>query len=138
MSDASSGESRQPVTLAEVAKAVGGKMSGDERVVITDVTHDSRQAKLGSLFVAIRGELFDAHKFVPQVLAQGAVGVLSEMERPDDFNAAWIQVPDVRRAMALAFRSARSSTSRIGFLCADVSGIWLGITRKGILSFLSN
>src|SRR5258708_3027274 len=93
---------RQPITLGEIAKEVEGKLSGDERVVVGDVTHDSRQANAGSLFVAIRGELFDAHKFVPQVIAQGAVGVLSELERPADFGAAWIEVNDVRRAMALA------------------------------------
>jgi UDP-N-acetylmuramyl pentapeptide synthase len=49
---------------------------------VSDVTHDSRQAKGGSLFAAVRGELFDAHKFVPQVMEQGAVGVISEQERP--------------------------------------------------------
>jgi UDP-N-acetylmuramoyl-L-alanyl-D-glutamate--2,6-diaminopimelate ligase len=68
------------------------------------------------LFVAIRGELFDAHKFVPQVLEQGAVGIISELEPPAVWRSpttsqlgsglapapSWIQVPDVRRAMALA------------------------------------
>ena len=34
---------------------------------------------------AVRGELFDAHKFVPQVMEQGAVGVISEQERPAEF-----------------------------------------------------
>ena len=54
------------------------------------------------MFVAVRGELFDAHKFIPQVIKQGAAGVLSELERPADFTGAWIQVEDIRRAMALA------------------------------------
>src|SRR5437763_11147063 len=56
----------------------------------------------GSLFVAVRGELLDAHKFIPQVMQQGAVGVISELERPANFTGAWIQVENVRRAMALA------------------------------------
>lgn len=90
------------MTVSEVAKATGGNFVGDGNVPVTDVTHDSRQAKQGSLFVAIRGELFDAHKFVPQVMEQGAEGVLSELERAADFNGTWIQVEDVRRAMALA------------------------------------
>src|ERR1700694_6338996 len=100
MADATKAEN--PVTLGQIAKEGGGKLSGDERLEVNDVTHDSRQAKQGSLFVAIRGELFDAHKFVPQVIEQGAVGVLSELERPGDFNGAWLQVKDVRPAMALA------------------------------------
>jgi UDP-N-acetylmuramoyl-L-alanyl-D-glutamate--2,6-diaminopimelate ligase len=69
---------------------------------VTEVTHDSRQAKAGSLFVAVRGELFDAHRFIPQVMAQGAAGVISEQAAPPDFAGAWLQVENVRRAMALA------------------------------------
>src|ERR1700704_5890522 len=109
MSDQNRGEKSQPVMLGEVARTVGGKLSGDERALVIDVTHDSRQAGKGSLFVAVRGELFDAHKFVPQVIQQGAAGVISELEPPAEFGsgsglapAAWIQVNDVRRAMALA------------------------------------
>ncbi len=90
----------------------GGRLSGDERVAVTDVTHDSRQAGQGSLFVAIRGELFDAHKFIPQVMQQGAVGVISELERPADFAGAWIQVENVRRAMALAAAAVHHHPSR--------------------------
>src|SRR6266568_5506374 len=113
-------EDRQPVTLAEIAKTVGGKLSGDEQGIVSDVTHDSRQAGNGALFVAVRGELFDAHKFVPQVIEQGAVGILSELESPVVFQSgrglapapAWIQVADVRRAMALAAAEVHHHPSR--------------------------
>jgi UDP-N-acetylmuramoyl-L-alanyl-D-glutamate--2,6-diaminopimelate ligase len=54
------------------------------------------------LFVAVKGALLDAHKFIPQVMSQGALGVISESERPADFSGAWLQVGNVRRAMALA------------------------------------
>jgi UDP-N-acetylmuramoyl-L-alanyl-D-glutamate--2,6-diaminopimelate ligase len=103
---------KKPVTLEDIARAVDGKLSGDDYVMVTDVTHDSRQAGPGCLFVAIRGELFDAHKFVPQVIGQGAVGVLSELERPSDFNGAWLQVKDVRRAMAVAAAAVHRHPSR--------------------------
>src|SRR3984893_327603 len=69
-----------PVTLRDVAQAIDCVSSGDDQALVSGVTHDSRQAKQGSLFVAIRGELFDAHKFVPQVIEQGAVGIISELE----------------------------------------------------------
>ncbi len=91
-------ENSRPVTLGEIAKAVNGKLLGNEAAIVTDVTHDSRQAGPGCLFVAIRGELFDAHQFVPQVIEQGAVGVISELERPSDFKGAWLQVENVRRS----------------------------------------
>ena len=112
MSNTTSAEDIRPVTLGEIAKTVGGQLSGDEQAAVIDVTHDSRQAKSGSLFVAVRGELFDAHKFVPQVMEQGALGVISEMARPADFAGAWIQVNDVRRAMALAAAEVHHHPSR--------------------------
>lgn len=90
------------VTAAAVAQVTGASLSGDADAVVTDVTHDSRQAKAGSLFAAVRGELFDAHKFVPKVLEQGAAGVISELPAPADFTGIWLQVEDIRRAMALA------------------------------------
>ena len=59
------------------------------------------------------GALFDAHKFVPQVMAQGAVGVLSEQPAaPDGFVGAWLQVKNIRRAMALAAAEVQGHPSR--------------------------
>jgi UDP-N-acetylmuramoyl-L-alanyl-D-glutamate--2,6-diaminopimelate ligase len=102
----------QPVTLKQVAAATGGNLSGDENFVVTDVSHDSRRAGPGSLFVAVRGGLLDAHKFIPQVIAQGALGVISELDRPADFNGAWLRVDNVRRAMALAAAEVHHHPSR--------------------------
>jgi UDP-N-acetylmuramoyl-L-alanyl-D-glutamate--2,6-diaminopimelate ligase len=100
------------VTVEDVARAANGHASGDLNSEVTDVAHDSRQAKEGTLFVAVRGELFDAHKFIPKIMEQGAVGVISELQRPSDFNGAWIQVEDIRRAMALAAAEVHHHPSR--------------------------
>ncbi len=105
-------ENQSPVSAADVAARAAGTLSGDATAIITDVTHDSRQAKTGSLFAAVRGELFDAHKFVPQVMEQGAVGVISELEAPADFQGTWIQVEDIRRAMAVAAAEVHHYPSR--------------------------
>src|SRR5437764_2071567 len=107
-------ETDSMVTVQELAQAMGG-VGGDSieaGIGVTDVTHDSRQAKSGSLFVAVRGELFDAHKFIPQVMQQGALGVISELERPADFSGTWMQVNDGRRAMALAAAEVHHHPSR--------------------------
>lgn len=45
---------------------------------ITEVVTDSRIAKKGDLFIAVKGEKFDAHDFVPQVIAQGVELVVVE------------------------------------------------------------
>ena len=39
---------------------------------------DSRSAPAGSLFVALRGESFDAHDFLDQVAARGVAAVVVE------------------------------------------------------------
>jgi UDP-N-acetylmuramoyl-L-alanyl-D-glutamate--2,6-diaminopimelate ligase len=90
----------------------GAALSGDGNALVSDVTHDSRQAKAGSLFAAVCGELFDAHKFVPRVMEQGAVGVISEQDCPQNFSGAWLQVKDIRRAMALAAAEVQRYPSR--------------------------
>ncbi len=90
------------VTVAEIARIIEAGVTGDDSLVITDVTHNSRQAGQGSLFAAVRGALQDAHKFIPQVLDQGATGVISELDPPPEFRHVWLKVANVRRAMALA------------------------------------
>ena len=105
-------EGKSPVTVQQVAKLTQAKTTGDNATIITDVTHDSRRATSGSLFAAVRGELFDAHKFVPQVMEQGAAGVLSELPAPENFAGVWLQVKDIRRAMAVAAAEVQHHPSR--------------------------
>src|SRR2546426_7501300 len=45
----------QRVTLAEIARVTGGVLTGEANALVVDVSHDSRQAREGSLFVAVRG-----------------------------------------------------------------------------------
>src|SRR5689334_25061613 len=99
-------------TAKRIAELTDAKLTGDQNRLITDVSHDSRRTGDGALFVAVSGALFDAHKFVPQVMSQGAIGVMSEREAPADFNGAWLQVADIRRAMALAAAEVQGHPSR--------------------------
>src|SRR6185369_7783087 len=102
----------QPVTLKRIASLTEAKFTSDETTVVTDVSHDSRRAGEGTLFAAVTGALFDAHKFIPQVMEQGASGVLSERPAPEGFSGAWLQVADIRRAMALAAAEVQHHPSR--------------------------
>lgn len=45
---------------------------------ITGISIDSRNIKEGELFVAIRGDRFDGHDFVPEAMRKGAWGALVE------------------------------------------------------------
>jgi UDP-N-acetylmuramoyl-tripeptide--D-alanyl-D-alanine ligase len=49
-----------------------------ERMEIKGVSIDSRTIKEGELFVAIKGDRFDGHDFVPEVIKKGAWGALVE------------------------------------------------------------
>ncbi len=72
-------------------------------IEIGTITADSRQVKSGDLFVAVPGAKADGLGFVPQAVAAGAVAVMAE-RRPDNLpeQIAFIGVPNVRRALALA------------------------------------
>jgi UDP-N-acetylmuramoyl-L-alanyl-D-glutamate--2,6-diaminopimelate ligase len=63
------------------------------------VTHDSRRAGPGSLFVAIRGLVTDGNRFVEAARRKGAVAVCSE--EPPSGEGAWVRVADAREALAV-------------------------------------
>ena len=65
--------------LAELARVTGGVLHGVD-AAFGAVTSDSRALEPGALFVALRGERFDGHQFVPEALGRGAAGAL--VERP--------------------------------------------------------
>jgi len=69
---------------------------------VEDVTHDSRQTRTGTLFVAIKGATVDGHRFVDDVKRRGAVGIISESDPPARFAGAWLKVNDARVALAKA------------------------------------
>src|SRR5829696_9957771 len=98
--------------LKQLGLITDAKFTGDETIEVTDVSHDSRRVCKGTLFAAVTGALFDAHKFVPQVMEQGAAGVLSERPAPEGFTGAWLQVEDIRCAMALAAADVQHHPSR--------------------------
>jgi UDP-N-acetylmuramoyl-tripeptide--D-alanyl-D-alanine ligase len=65
------------LTADDVAAATAGEiLQGSPAMTIGGISIDSRKLGAGDFFVAIRGERFDGHQFVGDVLARGASGVL--------------------------------------------------------------
>jgi UDP-N-acetylmuramoyl-tripeptide--D-alanyl-D-alanine ligase len=62
------------------------------------VSTDSRNIRSGNLFVALRGERFDAHDFLPQLMSSGATAVVAE-RLPQGFALPALIVPDTRTAL---------------------------------------
>lgn len=75
--------------LIEILDAVSQVVDVDIDKVITD----SRIAKKGDLFIAIKGEKFDAHDFVEDVIAKGVELVVVEKIIPDVPATRQIVVP---------------------------------------------
>ena len=66
-----------PWMTADLLAATGGDLlSGDMRQFFADISIDSRNIAAGSLFVAIRGQVHDGHRFIPQVVAAGVRGII--------------------------------------------------------------
>jgi UDP-N-acetylmuramoyl-L-alanyl-D-glutamate--2,6-diaminopimelate ligase len=83
--------------LGELAQVVGGSVVGDIETVVTDVTHDSRDAGPGTLFVAVRGSTTDGHSFLSDVVAAGTAAVA--VEEPQDLAVDQLVVASTRKAM---------------------------------------
>jgi UDP-N-acetylmuramoyl-L-alanyl-D-glutamate--2,6-diaminopimelate ligase len=82
--------------VAEVPGAV--LVRGDPSLCVRGITQDTRRLEPGDLFVAIAGFDRDGLTFVPDALSRGAVAVAAEHDVHVD--AAWIRVPNARRALA--------------------------------------
>ena len=66
-----------PLPLSTIAQFAGGELVGGvATTLVTRVSTDSRTIKQGDLFVALRGEKFDAHKFIGQVAQAGAAAAI--------------------------------------------------------------
>jgi UDP-N-acetylmuramoyl-tripeptide--D-alanyl-D-alanine ligase len=67
-----------PMTLEEIASAVGGAVDGDPTTVVSaPATFDSRHVEAGGLFVAVAGERTDGHDHAQAAHAAGAAAVLA-------------------------------------------------------------
>ena len=66
---------------------------------LNGLTTDSRKIQHGDLFVALRGEHFDAHDFLAQVENSGAAAVVAE-RLPENFHLPALLVPDTKIALA--------------------------------------
>lgn len=90
------------MTISEIAKSLSAELLGPGEGATSDVTHDSRQVREGTLFVAIKGATVDGHRFIDDVMRRGAAGIISEFDPQDGFLGAWLKVANAREALAKA------------------------------------
>lgn len=89
------------MTLQTIADVLHGKLhvlnGQNAALTVTSVDSDSRRVQPGQLFVALSGEKFDGHAFLPQVTALGAAAAL--VTHPVKTELPTIEVKDTRLAM---------------------------------------
>src|SRR5262245_18276131 len=98
-------------SLNFIARACDGKLlrpESSEGAMVKRICTDSRQAKPGDLFFALKGDRFDGHDFLESVVKQGATALVVNQARnnspfripPSSFpECGVITVDDTRRAL---------------------------------------
>lgn len=88
------------MTALELERITGGRLrNGDPHTPIYHISIDSRDVDKGNLFVPLKGERVDAHRFLADT-ANGKAGcVLCSEDIAPTGDAAWIQVEDTYRAL---------------------------------------
>lgn len=116
-------EDRLPLALwdaAAIAAATGGVASGEFQCA--GVETDSRDARNGDLFVALKGEEMDGHRFIDAAFANGAAAAL--VDRPIDH--PHILVRDTTEALKALAGAARARTT------ARIIGVTGSVGKTGV------
>jgi UDP-N-acetylmuramoyl-tripeptide--D-alanyl-D-alanine ligase len=98
-------------TLDRVAEALGGGPRG--AIALTRVSTDTRNVAKGDLFVALRGESFDAHDFLREAVSKGASAlVVSDAPRAANLGVPVYEVRDTVVALGKLARFRRRAWGR--------------------------
>ncbi|MBN1942277.1 MAG: UDP-N-acetylmuramoyl-tripeptide--D-alanyl-D-alanine ligase [Phycisphaerae bacterium] len=94
------------LTGNELRQAIRGRwLSRSEPIPIRGVSIDSRTARRDDVFVAVRGETFDGHDYLPAAAAAGCVAAVVDLQHPPSpavmqhFPAGVVGAPDTRQAL---------------------------------------
>ncbi|VTN14016.1 UDP-N-acetylmuramoyl-tripeptide--D-alanyl-D-alanine ligase [Raoultella terrigena] len=113
-------------TLSQLADIASGELQGSD-LAIDEVTSDTRNITAGCLFVALKGERFDAHDFAEQARQAGAGALLVSRRLECDLPqvvvkdtrqafgelAAWVRQQVPTRVVALTGSSGKTSVKEM-------------------------
>jgi UDP-N-acetylmuramoyl-tripeptide--D-alanyl-D-alanine ligase len=106
--------------LGEIANETGGTVIGSAAVSsVRGVVTDSRKVQPGNLYVALRGDRLDGHRFVDEAFARGAVAALVDERSVLSGTRRGVLVGDTLHALGTL---ARSHRRRWGGRIAAITG----------------
>ena len=105
-------------TLAQLVDAIPGATLAGADAAFEGVSTDSRTAPAGALFVALKGETFDAHAFLGQVAGRGVAAAVVHAV-PEGWTLPAIVVPDTLVALG---RIANCWRAQFGIPVIGVTG----------------
>lgn len=107
-------------TSAEIAEAVGGEASGEFSV--RGVAFDSREVGTGDLFIALKGETTDGHRFLDGAFGNGAAGAIVS----EDCGHPHVRVADTMDALNALGAASRARTG------AKIVGVTGSVGKTGV------
>ena len=119
------------LSAREISLIVNGSLHGDENIMVTQAAvFDSRQAKTGSLFLALIGENTDGHNFCSDAFSNGAVLALTTqvVEQP------CVVVSDVLQAVADLAKFVRVQLADLTVI--GITGSQGKTTTKDLLNYI--
>lgn len=130
-------------TSKDIAAATGGTAIAD--FAVTGVAFDSREVGQGDLFIALKGELTDGHRFVEGAFAQGAGGAIvsSPVAHPhvlvadttDALNALGIAARARTKAVVAGVTGSVGKTSTKEALAAALARANKGAVHRSVKSY---
>ena len=108
-----------PRSFEQIAALVGGKLHGVGAEKVTRVVTDSRSIRAGEFFVALSGDQFDGHDFLPAVKEAAAAGALVSHVNVDLNGFTQIEVPETLTALQ---RLARAYRNQLQLKAIGVTG----------------
>ncbi|MDB9305048.1 MULTISPECIES: UDP-N-acetylmuramoyl-tripeptide--D-alanyl-D-alanine ligase [Cyanophyceae] len=110
----------QPINLSEAALTQ----------VSSTIQTDTRMIKPGEVFLALRGEKFDGHDFVPSAIAQGAIAAIVD----SDYENADVAVLQVRNTLQAYQQLGRWWRDRLNIPVIGVTGSVGKTTTKELIA----
>ena len=106
--------------VRQATQAQGGRVGA--RASYAEVSTDSRQVTQGCLFVALKGERFDAHDFLSAAVEAGAAGLVVERGRAAAIDAPQVAIFEVKDTLQALGGLARFHRQRFKVPVGAVTG----------------